>query len=95
MVLLICIQLSWKTLNHRWSSSRRGRAVLSADLPVVECRAWVQIPLETYFHFEFSLPSRSEQLSEANTNEIKHDHSPVIVDLDPSYDFIIQDLVYL
>ena len=54
-------------------------------LPVVECRAWVRIPLETYiFILNFWHPSCSEQLSLANANEIKHDHSPVvIVVLDP------------
>ena len=46
---------------------------------------WVRIPLETYFHFEFSLPPRSEQVSGAHVNEMKHDHSPVVslVVLDP------------
>ena len=35
----------------------------------------------------FSLPPRSEQFSWTHLNEIKHDHSPVvIVDLDPRYD---------
>ena len=29
------------------------------------------------FILKFSLPSRSEQLSGAHANEIKHDHSPV------------------
>ena len=48
---------------------------------------WVRIPLETYFHFEFSHPPRSEQVSGAHVNEIKHDHSPlVIVDLDSRWD---------
>ena len=33
----------------------------------------------------FSLPLRSEQVSEAHANETKHDHSPeIIVVLDPS-----------
>ena len=46
------------------------------------------------FHFEFfALPSRSEQLSRASANEIKHDHSPVvIVLLDPRYDLSRQAL---
>ena len=36
------------------------------------------------FHFQFSLPSRSEQFSGANANEMKHDRLPVvIVVLDP------------
>ena len=49
---------------------------------------WVRIPLETYiFILNFSLPSRSEQVSGAVANEIKHVHSPeVIVVLDPRYD---------
>ena len=39
------------------------------------------------FHFELFLQSRYEQLSEAYANEIKHDHSfVVIVVLDPRYD---------
>ena len=42
---------------------------------------------DVYFHFEFLLPSRSEQLSGSNVNEIKHDHSyELIVVLDPRYD---------
>ena len=88
MVLLIGIPLSYKTLNIRSSSSRRCRAVLSVDLPLAEYWAWVWIPVETYiFLLNFSLPPRSEQLSGAHANEIKHDHSPVvIVDLDPQYD---------
>ena len=50
------------------------------DLLVVECRAWVPIPLETYiFILNFSFPSRSEQLSGANANEIKDDHSHVVI----------------
>ena len=32
-----------------------------------------------FFHFNFSLPPGSEQLSGAHVNEIKHDHSPVYV----------------
>ena len=42
---------------------------------------------DVYFHFEFLVPFRSEQLSRANANEIKHDHSPVVtVVLEPRYD---------
>ena len=41
-----------------------------------------------YVHFEFSLPPRSEQVSGTHVNEIKHDHSPVvIVVLDSRYDY--------
>ena len=49
---------------------------------------WVRIPLEAYvFILNFSLPLRSEQVSGAHVNEIKHDHSPVvIVILDSRYD---------
>ena len=51
--------------------------------------AWVRIPLGTYiFILNFSLPVRSEQLSGAHANEIKHGYSPVvIVVLDPRYDW--------
>ena len=39
------------------------------------------------FILNVSFPLRSEQLSGANANEIKHDHLPVvIVVLDPRYD---------
>ena len=42
---------------------------------------------DIYFHFEFSLPPRSEQVNGAVANEIKHVHSPeAIVVLDPRYD---------
>ena len=42
---------------------------------------------DIYFHFEFSLPPRSEQVNGAVANEIKHVHSPeVIVVLDSRYD---------
>ena len=42
---------------------------------------------DVYFHFEFSLLLRSEQLPRAHENEIKDDHSPVvIVVLDLRYD---------
>ena len=49
---------------------------------------WVRISLETYiFILNFSLPPRSEQVSGAYVNEIKHDHSHVvIVVLDSRYD---------
>ena len=49
---------------------------------------WVRIPLETYiFILNFSLPPRSEPVSEARVNEFKHDRSPVvIVVLDSRYD---------
>ena len=45
-------------------------------------------PAGTYiFILNFSLPPRSEQVSGANVNEIKHDHSNVvIVVLDSRYD---------
>ena len=61
---------------------------MQGDLPAAECRAWVRIPLEAYiFILNFSLPSRSEQLSGANADEMKHDHSPVVVVvLDPRND---------
>ena len=40
----------------------------------------VRIPLETYiFILNFSLPPRSEQVSGAHVNEIKHDHAPVVI----------------
>ena len=66
-------------------SNQRGRAVLGADFPVVD---WRGVPLETYiFILNFLLPLRSEQVSGAHVNEIKHDHSPiVIVVLDARYD---------
>ena len=49
---------------------------------------WVRIPLETYtFILKFLLPIRSVQVNGADANEIKHNHSPiVIVVLDYSYD---------
>ena len=41
---------------------------------------WVRIPLEKYsFILNFSLPPRSEQVSGAHVNEIKHDYSPVFI----------------
>ena len=80
MVSLIYIPISYKTLKHIPSLSCRGRAVKIADLPTMECRVWVRIPLETYlFDFEFSLPPRSEQPSGAHANENKYDHSPVVI----------------
>ena len=89
MVLLICILLSWKTLNHRSSSRRRGRVVYGADLPVVAWRGGGSNPagdIHVYFNFEFFAPCY-EQLSGTYANEIMHDHSPVvIVVLDNKYD---------
>ena len=42
--------------------------------------AWVRIPLETYiFILNFSILACSQQLSGSHANEIKHDHSPVII----------------
>ena len=42
---------------------------------------------DIYFHFEFFACFHSLQVSGTLTNEIKHDHSPVvIVVLDPRYD---------
>ena len=42
---------------------------------------------DIYFHFEFSLPPRSDQVKGAVANEIKHDNSlEAIVVLDPRYD---------
>ena len=42
--------------------------------------AWVRIPLETcIFILNFSLFSRSEEVSGAHVNEIKHDHSHVVI----------------
>ena len=44
----------------------------------------------------FSLPPRSEQVSGAHANEVKHDHSPVvIVVLDPRYDKPYTVFLYL
>ena len=44
--------------------------------------AWVRIPLESYiFILNFSLPPRSKQLNGAHANEIKHNNSPVVIDL--------------
>ena len=69
-------------------SNQRGRVVLGAYFPVVDWRGVGSNPAgNIYFHFEFSLPPRSEQVSKAHLNEIKHDHSPVvIVVLDSRYD---------
>ena len=52
MVLLICIQLSYKILNHWSSSRRRGRVVESPDLPVVEWRGF-ESRWKHIFSFEF------------------------------------------
>ena len=42
--------------------------------------AWVQIQFEWYiFILNFLLPPRSEQLSGAHANEIKHDNSHVVI----------------
>ena len=75
MLLLICIQLSFKILNYSTSSVRHGWFICH----VVHGVAW--IPLKTYFFFilNFSLPYRSEQLIVAIANEIKHYHSPVVI----------------
>ena len=44
------------------------------------CVVGVRIPLETYILIlNFSLPPRSEQVNGAHVNEIKHDHSPVVI----------------
>ena len=58
------------------------------NFPVVDWRGVGSNPAgDIYFHFEFSLPPRSEQVNGAVANEIKHVHSPeVIVVLDPRYD---------
>ena len=61
-------------------SKQRGRAVEGADIPVVDWRGVGSNPTgNIYFDFEFSLPPRSEQVSGAHVNEIKHDHSPVVI----------------
>ena len=58
MVLLICIPLSCKTLNHLSSPSPRGRTVLGADFPVVDWRSVGSNPAgDIYFDFEFFAPS--------------------------------------
>ena len=36
-------------------------------------------PTGDIYLFMFLLPSRYDQLSGANENEIKHDHSPVVI----------------
>ena len=82
------ILLSFETLNHCSPSSPCGRAVYSADFPVVD---WIGVGSnpagDIYFTLNFSLPPRSEQVNGAVANEIKHIHSPeVIVVLDPRYD---------
>ena len=62
-------------------SNQRGRAVKGAVTSLSWTGVvWVRIPLETYiFILNFSLPPRSEQVSGAHVNEIKHDHSPVVI----------------
>ena len=61
--------------------------------------AWARIPLETYiFILNFSLPPRSEQVSEAHVNEIKRDHftcSHSCFRLQIHVRLIIYGLVYL
>ena len=49
---------------------------------------WVRIPLGTHiFILNVSLPANSEQFIGAHVNEIKHDHSPVVIGvLDSRYD---------
>ena len=76
-----------KTIKNQLISNQRGRAVLGAVSLVVARSGWVRIPLETQiFILNFSIPSCSEQLRGSHANEIKHDHSPVvIVVLDPRY----------
>ena len=76
-----------KTINTQLISNQRGRAVYGAVSLVVAQSGWVRIPLETYiFILNFSIPARSEQLSGSHANDIKHDHSHVvIVVLDPRY----------
>ena len=55
-------------------SNQSGHAVESADLPVVR---W----LSNGSNPAFSLHPRSEQTSGAHANEIKHDHSPVVMNI--------------
>ena len=61
-----------------------------ADSPVMEWRGMGSNPawdINYIFILIFSLPPRAEQLSGAHENEIKQDHSPVvIVVLNPRYD---------
>ena len=68
--------------------SEKFKMKIYVYLPVVEWVALVRISLETYiFILNYSLPPRSEQLIGAHANEIKHDHSPVVIFvLDPRYD---------
>ena len=57
------------------TSRRRGRAVTSARL--VSEGSLVRFTMETYiFILAFLLASRSSQLGESYTNEIKHDIHP-------------------
>ena len=63
-------------------SNQRGRAVSSADFPVLEWHGMGSYPTGNIYFFIFSLPT-----SGTHVNEIKHDHSPeVIVVLEPRYD---------
>ena len=60
---------------------------LSASLSIAEYRAWVESRWRHIFILNLSLPPCSDQLSGAHANEIKHDHSPVVITvLDPNYD---------
>ena len=63
-------------------------ALVSTDIPVKECREWVRIPIVTYICFiKFRYLPVPNSSAEPMINEIKHDHSPVvIVVLDPRYD---------
>ena len=49
---------------------RRGRAVKSADLPYMECWAWVRYPLETYI-FRLNFCSLSVPNSSADSMQMK------------------------
>ena len=61
------LPLSCKTLNYSSSSSCRGRAVQNT---VVECRVWVQVPLETYI-FNLNFRSLSGPNSTAEPMQMK------------------------
>ena len=80
--LINIIQLSCR---HQSTDYHQG---VVAALPVAAWRGAGSNPAgDIYFHFEFSIPACSEQLSGSHANEIKHDHSPVVVVvLDPRYD---------
>ena len=60
----------------------------SPRIPLGTFSILLRIPLRTHlFILNFLLPSRSEQVSGARVNEIKHDHSPVVkFVLDSRYD---------